>query len=525
MEGILKKILERIMEEEGPRFNEFDPSSFRLERRKPPIDVAALCARSFLVIAEVKKGSPSRGVIREDFDPVAIARAYEEGGASAVSVITEKNYFFGDKNNLRLIKQAVRLPVLRKDFIIHDSQVYDSYNLGADFILLIASCLRGGQLRDLCRTAESLGMGALVEIHDEEDLSKALKARPKLIGINNRDLRTFAVDWTASLRLRPLIPPGIHVISESGIHSHEQVRLLQNKGFSGVLVGEYLMKHDDPRGALRDLIFGRSEEWDRCASDNGKASAAGRFSGPGHRTDDENLVGRREKPAGRGMDPDFRRPRGKSTREIRVKICGLTNREDLRLAKELGADYAGFVFYSKSPRRVDPARVKEMIREMKAGSGAHPAFVGVFVNESLSRVRRIFGECGLDIVQLHGDETPEYCLKLGLPYWKAVRLKDESSLLELDRFPGSTLVLDSFTEGHYGGSGRTLSLDLAKKALDRGCRAIAAGGISVENLREILALNPLAVDVCSSLEEEPGKKSEEKMRAFFQKIHELRIPS
>jgi len=497
MEGILKKIVERIMEEEGPRFDKFNSSSFRLERRKPPIDVAALCARSFLVIAEVKKGSPSRGVIREDFDPVAVAKAYEEGGASAVSVITERNYFFGDKNDLRLVKQAVRLPVLRKDFIVHDSQIYDSYNLGADFVLLIASCLSGGQLRNLCRTAASLGMGALVEIHNEADLRKALKAKPKLIGVNNRDLRTFAVDWTASLRLRPLIPAGIHVISESGIHSHEQVRLLQDKGFSGVLVGEFLMKQDDPRGALKDLIFGRSEERDRFVGDDGKASADGRFL----------------------------RPRGKFMKDVQVKICGLTNGEDLRLAGELGADYAGFVFYSKSPRRVDPARVKEMIQKMKADSGVHPAFVGVFVNESLSRVRRIFVDCGLDIVQLQGDETSEYCLKLGLPYWKAVRLKDESSLLELDRFPGSTFVLDSFAEGYFGGSGRMLSLDLARKAVDRGCRAIAAGGISVENLEEVLALNPLAVDVCSSLEEKPGKKSEEKMRAFFQKIHELRIPS
>jgi phosphoribosylanthranilate isomerase len=202
---------------------------------------------------------------------------------------------------------------------------------------------------------------------------------------------------------------------------------------------------------------------------------------------------------------------------VKVKICGLTNEADLFLAQDLGADFAGFVFYPRSPRCVDPAEVKNMIRKAKARSVRTPAFVGVFVNEDPENVRRIRSECGLDIVQLHGDETPESCRQSGRPNWKAVRLKDESALLELDRYPDSTLLLDAFKEGRYGGSGRPFDPDLVKIALRRGRRIILAGGISIRNLSEALALRPVAVDVCSSLEEHPGKKSEEKMRAFFKK--------
>jgi len=206
---------------------------------------------------------------------------------------------------------------------------------------------------------------------------------------------------------------------------------------------------------------------------------------------------------------------------VRVKICGMTNEEDLRLAQELGADYAGFIFYPPSPRSVEPARVREMVRKAKAAEG-RTSLVGVFVDEGIPTVRRIFEECGLDIVQLHGAESPEYCHELDLPYWKAVRVKNISSLLELDRFPHAAFLLDAFADGSYGGSGQRIPPDAAQEAISRGFRIIVAGGISAENLPEILTLRPFAVDACSSLEERPGKKSEFKMRAFFQIFQELR---
>ncbi len=257
MHGLLKTIVNRIIEEEGALFRDFDAALFPLEKRHSPIDVLTRGEKDFLVIAEVKKGSPSRGLIRKDFCPASVAQAYEEGGASAISVVTEKNFFFGDKDCLRQIKKAVRLPVLRKDFIVHEYQIYESYNLGADFVLLISACLSRDELRHLHRAAESLGMRALVEIHDEKELEKALEAGSRLVGINNRDLETLDVDWTRSLRLRPRVPDGIQVISESGLSSHHQIKALQDAGFSGVLVGEHLMRQDDHRQAVRDLIHGQ----------------------------------------------------------------------------------------------------------------------------------------------------------------------------------------------------------------------------------------------------------------------------
>lgn len=206
---------------------------------------------------------------------------------------------------------------------------------------------------------------------------------------------------------------------------------------------------------------------------------------------------------------------------VKVKICGLTNGPDARLALELGADFAGFVFYPRSPRAAAPAIVREIIRESKAGSRSNASFVGVFVNEEAEIVRRIFGQCGLDIAQLHGDETPEYCRCLGLPYWKAVRVKDESSLLSIESYGGDAVLLDTFTEGNYGGTGRAFPISVVRAAVERGLKIVVAGGISSANLPAVLAARPWAVDVSSALEERPGKKDAIKMREFFRKIREI----
>jgi indole-3-glycerol phosphate synthase len=255
---ILVRIVDRIRVEEGRRFESFSPLSFPLVERTPPRDIAAALAASFTVIAEIKKGSPSRGIIRADFDPVRLARDYETGGAGAISVVTEKNYFFGAKEHLRRVRDAVALPVLRKDFIIHPFQVFESFNLGADFILLIAAILSGDELGLLVRFCRSLGMEALVEVHDDADLERALGAdpRPRIIGVNNRNLRDFSIDWTRSLKLRGSIPAGIRVISESGIGSAEQLRALKAAGFAGALVGEHLLKQERPGQALKEMIHG-----------------------------------------------------------------------------------------------------------------------------------------------------------------------------------------------------------------------------------------------------------------------------
>jgi phosphoribosylanthranilate isomerase len=203
---------------------------------------------------------------------------------------------------------------------------------------------------------------------------------------------------------------------------------------------------------------------------------------------------------------------------VKVKVCGLTKWLDYTLACELGADYAGFIFYEKSPRFIDPAAARNIIRKGKIST----VRVGVFVNEEISRVKDIYEYVGLDIVQLQGDEDQVYCKTLSLPYWKAIRVKDISSLEEMERLGCDTFLLDCFSKNSYGGTGKPIDRAFLQKAMESRKKIIVAGGVSVLNIEEILQLKPFGVDVCSSLEEYPGRKSAQKMKDFFEKINELR---
>ncbi|MDR5708749.1 MAG: indole-3-glycerol phosphate synthase TrpC [Armatimonadota bacterium] len=213
----------------------------------------ALRGRGIAVIAELKAASPSVGVIRRELDPVALARAYAAGGADALSVLTDRHFFRGDPEHLRAAREATRLPVLRKDFTLEPYHVYEARALGADAVLLIAAVLDDGRLRELRELAEELGMAAVVEVHTEEEVERALHSKARIIGINNRDLRTFRVDLETTFRLRPRIPDGILVVSESGIEHPEQVRALQAAGVDAVLVGTALLAAPDPEAKLRAL--------------------------------------------------------------------------------------------------------------------------------------------------------------------------------------------------------------------------------------------------------------------------------
>jgi indole-3-glycerol phosphate synthase len=206
------------------------------------------------VIAEAKKASPRRGVLAEFFDPAAIARAYERGGAAALSVLTDEKFFEGRLDHLEAARAAVSLPVLRKDFTIDEFQVVEAAAHGADAILLIAAILTVRQMRDLRELASRYGMAALVEVHDAEELERAAGSGADLIGVNNRNLRTFEVTLDTSLKLAGRIPAGALAVSESGIHSRADVRKLMDAGYRAFLVGEHLMKAADPAEALRALV-------------------------------------------------------------------------------------------------------------------------------------------------------------------------------------------------------------------------------------------------------------------------------
>lgn len=207
------------------------------------------------VIAEIKRASPSAGVIREDFDPSAIARSYERAGAACLSVLTDRQYFQGAPDHLESARSDCALPVLRKDFIIDSWQVPETRVMGADCMLLIVAALDPGQLQDLAGGGREIGLDVLVEVHDERELETALATDAGLIGVNNRDLDHFTTDLGLSERLRPLVPLGRCMIAESGIHTRADVRRLQDCGVGAFLVGEAFMRAEDPGQALQGLFF------------------------------------------------------------------------------------------------------------------------------------------------------------------------------------------------------------------------------------------------------------------------------
>lgn len=218
----------------------------------------ALSADTVNVIAEIKKASPSMGVIRKDVDIISFARIYETAGANAISVLTDKKFFQGDIEFLKQVKQTVKIPVLRKDFIIHPLQLFEARQAGADAVLLIAAALSSGQLKKLYQASLDLGMDVLLEIHDEDDLKKALKTEAPLIGINNRSLKTFQINLNTALKLFPKIPSDRQVVVESGINSLRELQIFLEVGMNRFLVGKYLMEQSDPGAVLKTIKNART---------------------------------------------------------------------------------------------------------------------------------------------------------------------------------------------------------------------------------------------------------------------------
>lgn len=221
--------------------------------RPRDFESSLVCPGRLCIIAEVKKASPSKGLIRADFDHLSIARLYEQNGASAISVLTEKNYFQGDLSYLREISAAVNIPVLRKDFIFDPYQVYEARANGADTFLLIAAMLETTQMEDLYMLGKELGMEALAEVHDEHELEKVLDCGFYIVGINNRNLHTFEVDLNTTGRLMRDVPYDRVIVSESGVWTQEDIRYLKKAGVDAALIGESLMREADFGKKLKEL--------------------------------------------------------------------------------------------------------------------------------------------------------------------------------------------------------------------------------------------------------------------------------
>ncbi len=258
---ILKKIIQRKAEEVNERCARLPLEQLEAALADAPSPrgfVAAIEAKIAAgqagVIAEIKKASPSKGVLREDFRPAEIARSYERGGAACLSVLTDIDFFQGADDYLKAARAACALPVLRKDFIIDPYQVYEARTIGADCILLIAACLNDSQLHELTNLATHLGMDVLVEVHDGKELARALTLDTQLVGINNRNLRSFETRLQTTLELLAAIPDSRIVVTESGIHTREDVALMRSHGVNVFLVGEAFMRAPEPGEKLRELF-------------------------------------------------------------------------------------------------------------------------------------------------------------------------------------------------------------------------------------------------------------------------------
>ncbi len=258
---ILKKIVARKVEEIAERSAKvsIDELKAQLDGASPPRGFveaikAKIAAGQAGVIAEIKKASPSKGVMRENFIPEQIAKSYEQGGAACLSVLTDIDFFQGGDEYLKEARAACSLPVIRKDFIIDPYQVVEARVIGADCILLIAACLEDDQMKSLAELANELGMDVLIEVHDEEELQRSLPLKQMLVGINNRNLRTFETSLDTTLRMLELIPEGRIVVTESGIHSADDVKLMRNHNVNAFLVGEAFMRAEEPGERLAELF-------------------------------------------------------------------------------------------------------------------------------------------------------------------------------------------------------------------------------------------------------------------------------
>jgi indole-3-glycerol phosphate synthase/phosphoribosylanthranilate isomerase len=434
--------------------------------------------RDPFIICEIKRSSPSKGVIAGNIDAVSQAEIYSTMGIKSVSVLTESNYFSGSLKDLYSVKNAFPgLSILRKDFIVDLEDIEVSYRAGADAVLLIASMHDVSTLARLYKRAKSSGMEVLFEVHDRNDLKKANAIHPAVTGFNSRDLSTFRIDTTVPVMIGAGVEWNTRMVFESGISYGEDAALALSSGFSGVLVGEAVMR--DPA-----LIDGLKNVFS-CKTDFNTATFWKRLYS--------------------------RKKNGRSF----VKICGITSEEDANYAARLGADILGFVF-ADSPRRAQTALLKK-IRNLEILKTA--VVVLDRDNPSLpDEIRTLLDNGLLDAVQFHGREKPEDCYGLAFPYYKAVRVKDRSDIDMPGRYRCPRVLVDTYTPGKAGGTGKRIPDELVM-GIKENHPLWLAGGIGPDNVRDIVSrFKPELIDASSLLESSPGKKDHAKLKKLFEEI-------
>ena len=454
---------------------------------------AALRQQDFNFICEVKKASPSKGIIAEHFPYLEIAKEYEVAGAAAISVLTEPDFFKGDKKYLQEIASTVKIPVLRKDFIIDEYQIYQAKVWGASAILLICACLDVPTLTKFRELADSLGLSSLVEAHDEYEVQMAIDCGARIIGVNNRNLKDFTVDVQNSVRLRNLVEDDVIFVSESGLETPKDIQVLRDNNIGVALMGETFMRSPNKVEKLA-YLYG----------------------------------------------PTYYTPK--------IKMCGISKVETIPAIVDAKPDYMGLVF-APSKRQVTVEQAKTLVDELhkqyettygevtvsmntdtaqdSQDSQDSQEFVqgnsnfeniktvGVFVNETVENLLKIAEEVKLDVIQLHGDEDETFIQSLkectNIEVWKAVQVRSAADAEKWIDSSADMLLFDAYHKDERGGTGEVFdwsSLDEFERPF------MLAGGMDSTNVaRAIRTVRPYGIDISSGIETE-GVKDDEKIKAF-----------
>lgn len=489
---ILDKIIEATKIRVAQEKQVESPESVKAAALALPSDTgfpfeAALRQQDFNFICEVKKASPSKGIIAEHFPYLEIAKEYEVAGAAAISVLTEPDFFKGDKKYLQEIASTVKIPVLRKDFIIDEYQIYQAKVWGASAILLICACLDVPTLTKFRELADSLGLSSLVEAHDEHEVQMAIDCGACIIGVNNRNLKDFTVDVQNSVRLRNLVEDDVIFVSESGLETPEDIQVLRDNNIGVALMGETFMRSPNKIEKLAYLY-------------------------------------------------------GSTYYTPKVKMCGISKIETIPAVIEANPDYMGLVF-APSKRQVTVDQAKTLVEELHKQYAnrynrdveqysnqtlIHQEFiktVGIFVNETLDNLVTIATEVNLDAVQLHGDEDEAFIQSLkertNVEVWKAVQIRSAADAEAWIDSSADMLLFDAYHKDERGGTGEVFdwsSLDEFERPF------MLAGGIDSTNVaRAIRTVRPYGIDISSGIETE-GVKDDEKIKAFTNIVRAIAMP-
>ena len=489
---ILDKIIEATKIRVAQEKQVESPESVKAAALALPSDTgfpfeAALCQQDFNFICEVKKASPSKGIIAEHFPYLDIAKEYEVAGAAVISVLTEPDFFKGDKKYLQEIANTVKIPVLRKDFIIDEYQIYQAKVWGASAILLICACLDMHTLTKFRELADSLGLSSLVEAHDEHEVQMAIDCGARIIGVNNRNLKDFTVDVQNSVRLRNLVQDDVIFVSESGLETPEDIQVLRDNNIGVALMGETFMRSPNKVEKLAYLY-------------------------------------------------------GSTYYTPKIKMCGISKIETIPAVIEANPDYMGLVF-APSKRQVTVDQAKTLVEELHKQYAnrynrdaeqysnqtlIHQEFiktVGIFVNETLDNLVTIATEVNLDAVQLHGDEDEAFIQSLkertNVEVWKAVQIRSAADAEAWIDSSADMLLFDAYHKDERGGTGEVFDWS----CLDEFERPfMLAGGIDSTNVaRAIRTVRPYGIDISSGIETD-GVKDDEKIKAFTNLVRTIAMP-